>query len=271
MFKFAVVLSAALISQTVAADDVGGKIPAAWYEEGLAILRFQKDAGRDRGWILTRDGVLIFDYKTRSTTAYVPLPGWTWAGEAFTCLPDLALGPKGEALISSNVVPILWRVDPVTLAVSQHPLSLDADNDKDVGFTGLTYSAAQGVYFGVTHYGSLWRIDPSLRRAQHVPLSAPVAKACGVSVPSARSRFVRLCVSGPQGGWTINLAPDHRSGYVFQPSCAVEFPNRGFSGLPAQDAYRVQALPRSAHGRKEASIYVSASAHYRSSDEHDPR
>ena len=85
MFKSAVVLSAALISQTVAADDVGGKIPAGWYEDGLAILRFQKDARRDRGWILTRDGVLVFDYKTRSTTAYVPLPGWTWAGEAFTC------------------------------------------------------------------------------------------------------------------------------------------------------------------------------------------
>jgi hypothetical protein len=222
IIKSAVALGVALISQAVAADEVGGKIPAAWHEDGLAILRFQRDVGRDRGWILTRDGVLVFDFKTRSTTAYVPLPGWTWAGEAFTCLPDLALGPKGEALISSNVVPEVWRVDPVTLAVSRHPLTIDADTDKDVGFTGLTYSATQGVFFAVSHYGSLWRIDPSLRRAQQVPLSKPIAKACGVSVPSTRSRFVRLCVSGPQGGWTINLAPDQRSGYVFQQPCTIE-------------------------------------------------
>jgi hypothetical protein len=90
----------------------------------------------------------------------------------------------------------------------------------DVGFTGLTYSAQQGAFFAVSNYGALWRIDPSFRRAQKIPLSAPIAGACGVSVRSTRSRFFGLCVSGPQGGWTINLAPDHRSGYVSQTPCS---------------------------------------------------
>jgi hypothetical protein len=217
--KSAVVLSAALISQAVAADQVGDKVPPGWYEEGPPILRFQKDAARDRGWILTRSGVLVFDFKTRQTTAHVRLPEWVWAAEEFTCLPELALGPKGEALISSNVVPTLWRVDPVTLAVSRHELALDSDTTKDVGFTGLTYSAQQGAFFAVSHFGALWRIDPFFRRAQKIPLSAPIPKACGVAIRSTKSRFFGFCISGPQGGWTVNLAPDHRSGYVFQQPC----------------------------------------------------
>jgi hypothetical protein len=207
VIKSIVVLSAALISQAVAADE---------------ILRFQKDAARDRGWILTRDGVLVFDFKTRSTTAHVALPEWTFAGEEFTCLPDLALGPKGEALISSNVLPTLWRIDPVTLAVTRHELVLDADATKDVGFTGLTYSAQQDAFFAVSDFGALWRIDPLLRRAQKIPLSAPIAKACGVTVRPKKGRFLGFCVGGPQGGWTVNLAPDQRSGYVFQQPCMIE-------------------------------------------------
>ncbi len=221
VIKSAVVLSAALISQALAADPVGDKVPPAWYQEGLPILRFQKDAARDRGWILTRSGVLIFDFKTRQTTAHVPLPEWIWAGEEFTCLPDLALGPKGEALISSNVVPTLWRIDPVTLGVSRHELALDADTDKDVGFTGLAYSAEHAAFFAVSDFGALWRIDPLLKRAQKIALSAPIPKACGVAI-LAKNRFFRLCVRGPQGGWTVNLAPDQRSGYVIQQPCTSE-------------------------------------------------
>jgi len=73
----------------------------------------------------------------------VPLPGWLYAGEPYGCAPDLALGPKGEALISSDVVPVLWRVDPETLAVTQHTPWLDADADKDIGFTALAFSREQ--------------------------------------------------------------------------------------------------------------------------------
>ena len=210
---------AMVISQAVAAEPAGDPVPPAWYEQGLPILRFQKDAQRDRGWVLTREGLLVFDYRTRRTTAHVRLPEWTWAGVEYACLPDLALGPKGEALVTSNVMPTLWRIDPVTLAVTRHELVLDADTAMDVGFTGLTYSAQQGAFFAVSDYGALWRIDPLYRRAQKIHLSAPIAKACGVAVRAAQGRFFGLCVSGPQGGWEINLAPDQRSGYVLQRPC----------------------------------------------------
>jgi hypothetical protein len=187
-------------------------------------LRIQNDAARERGWLLTAHGVRVFDLKTRRTLAEVSLPQWVWAGESYSCPPDLALGPKGEALVTSNVVPTLWRVDPVSFAVTLHPLALDAHTDKDVGFTGLAFSQAQGAFFAVSHFGALWRIDPLLRRAQQVELSAPMSRACGVAIRTTKSgfnRFFGLCVRGQQGGWTVNLAPDRRSGYVIAQPCAA--------------------------------------------------
>lgn len=217
------VMLSALVVCVAAAGEAGHDLPPG-YEEGLPILRFQKDAARDRGWLLTRSGVLVFDLRTRQTTAHVSLPEWVWAGEAVSCPPDLALGPNGEALISSNVVPTLWRVDPVSLAVTRHALVLDAHKDKDVGFTGLAFSRAQGAFYAVSNFGALWRIDPLLRRAQNIDLSTPIPEACGVAIRTTKNgfnRFFGLCVRGPQRGWTVNLAPDRRSGYVIARPCSA--------------------------------------------------
>jgi hypothetical protein len=132
-------------------------------------IRYQVDPARERVWRLSRDGVFVLDLA--APAKLVHLEGWLWAAPPYACPPDLALGPNGEAVVTSNVVPVLWRVDPHTLAVSVHPLALDADADKDVGFSALVYSPEQGAYFGVSHaHGSLWKIDAQLRRAQKIAL-----------------------------------------------------------------------------------------------------
>ena len=208
----------ALFSQAVGAEEPGDEIPLAWHEAGLPVLRFQKDAARNRGWLLTERGIMVFDYRTRQTTAHVRLPGWVLADEGYACAPGLALGPVGEAVVSSNVLPIVWRIDPVTLAVSRHELTLDAHKGMDVGITGLAFSSEQQAYFGVSHFGVLWRIDPLLRRAEKVALSEPLLKACAIAV-QAKNRFFRLCVKGEQGSWSVNLAPDRRSGYARAEAC----------------------------------------------------
>ena len=78
-------------------------------------------------------------------------------------------GPKGEAVVTSNVVSTLWRIDPQTLAVTEHPLALDADAGRDVGFSSLIYSPRHAAYFAVSGaHGSVWRIDTRLQRAQKV-------------------------------------------------------------------------------------------------------
>jgi hypothetical protein len=142
-------------------------------------IRHQADEARGRIWVLTRAGVVIFDATSSRPIRRMPLPGWVWAGEPYGCLPGLALGPKGEVVVSSDVVPTLWRVDPETLEVSEHTLALNSDADKDIGFSELWYSREHNAYFGVSaFYGSVWRIDPLLGRAQKVAQSAPSEHVC---------------------------------------------------------------------------------------------
>jgi hypothetical protein len=188
-------------------------------------MRYQVDAARSRLWLLTRNGVSVHDVSREERTA-VALPGWVTVDAAYGCPPDIALGPKGEALVTSNVVPTLWRIDPDTLAVSVHRLVLDADTDKDVGFSGLVYAPQQGTFLAASeHHGSLWRIDALLERAQKIPLSAPIPRACGLAVRSHGAHeglrpSPNVCVLTPGGGWSVTFAPGWRSAHVSAAPCA---------------------------------------------------
>ena len=212
-------------SRTEPREDLVAAIPPVGDLGDRPILHHQMDAARGRLWALTLDGVDLYDARTRQKVAHIDLPGWLWVGERYSCPPDLALGPKGEALISSNVVPTLWRIDPITLAVTNYELVLDDETGKDIGYTGLAYSADQGVFFAVSALrGSLYRIDPLFRRGQNIPLSAPLPNACGVALRPRASdqraiRLVDLCVRADQGDWVVTLAPDQRSGYVRPGRC----------------------------------------------------
>jgi len=142
----------------------------------------------DRVWQLTRNGVVVQD---AGRTTRVPLPDWVYAGPRFGCAPVIAVGPDGEAVVTSDVAPTLWRVDPRTLAVTRHELKLDTDNDKDVGFVDLAWEEKQGAYFAAsTADGALWRIDRELKAARKVGERAPGA-TCRSSFGEAAARQVR--------------------------------------------------------------------------------
>jgi len=186
---------------------------------GLALaepLRYRAQPERARAWVLDAQG--LFLEQAGKPRRPVRLPDWTWAGEPYACAPDIAIGPRGEVVVTSNVVPVLWKIDPDTLAVSVHRLQVDTDADKDLGFSGITYSARDSAYFAVSElHGSLWRIDPMLRRAQKIALSEPARGACSLSMQREErpARFSRLCVQGK----SVNLAPDQRSAYVQPAGC----------------------------------------------------
>ena len=178
-------------------------------------LRYRAQPERARVWAISEHG--LFLEEARKPRRAIKLADWMWAGSSYACAPDIAIGPRGEAVVTSNVLPVLWRIDPDTLAVSVHRLELDADTNKDVGFSGLVYSARDSAYIAVSElHGSLWRIDPLLRRAQKIALSEP-ARACQVSVQRQDRpvRFSRLCLEGR----SVNLAPDQRSAYVQTAGC----------------------------------------------------
>jgi hypothetical protein len=187
-----------------------------WFSAAVLLLASGSTAA-EGSWVIEA-GSLFLDEPGKARRA-VELPGWHWADQPYACAPDIAVGPRGEVVVTSNVLPVLWKIDPATLKVSVHRLELDSDTDKDVGFSGLVYSARNGAWFAVSGlHGSLWRIDPLLRRAQKVGLSQPLRGACAVSVQRQQrpSVFSRLCVRGE----SVSLAPDQRSAYVQSSGCS---------------------------------------------------
>jgi hypothetical protein len=185
--------------------------------------RYEIDTARKRVWFLTGEGAFVCDATKPQRRAFV-LPAWSWAGAPHGCLPDLALGPKGEALITSDTLPTLWRIDPDSFAVTAHALALDADADKDVGFSALVYSAREGVFYAASyHHGSLWRIDPGLQRAQKIALSAPLPPTCGLAMQPRGMQLLAqpadVCVATAEGGWSVMFAADRRSAYVSAAPC----------------------------------------------------
>lgn len=132
-----------------------------------AMVRYQVDPTQDRSWWVTRDGVLLNSAAHPKTL--IDLPGWLWAQEPL-CPPDVALGPDGEAVVTSNVVPTLWRIEPRTLAVTVHDVQLDADKGKDVGFVAIVYSPDHGAFFAYSESPpAVWKIDSQLGQATKMP------------------------------------------------------------------------------------------------------
>lgn len=145
--------------------------------------RKRSDRARDRIWILDSDGLFLQERNTAKLME-VPLPSWQWVDTPYSCPPDLAVGPDGEAVVSSNIVPTLWRIDPETLAVTTHEVVLDADTDKDIGFSRLVYSVELGAYLAVNEaHGSLWQVDRSLGRGWKIARFTPVRDACSDALP----------------------------------------------------------------------------------------
>lgn len=134
------------------------------------MLGYQVDGERNRSVWLTRDGVLI--HSAAAQPVRVELPGWIYAGGPH-CPPSFALGPKGEVVVTSNVIPTLWRIDAESLAVTVHPLVLDSDQDKDVGFAAVAYVPEQRAYMAYSEtLRSAWKIDTSLKGASKLGAAA---------------------------------------------------------------------------------------------------
>jgi len=196
-----------------------------WYKGTAPVIRHQFDAARNRAWILAWDGVHAYDYGTQKQISRIPLPGWTWVGEPYGCAPALAIGPQGEALVSSDIAPVIWRIDPASLAVTIQEVVIDADADKDAGFSGLVYAPAQGVFIATSAFhGAVWQIDPNLRKAKKIALLGRLPRGCGwhVSLPESgggTNRPLSLCLSSNRDRRQLNLAADLRMAHVVAQSC----------------------------------------------------
>ena len=173
-FRKSVVATAVLLL-SIAGCDTGVRIanPAS----GPDVLQARDDPHRGRVWILRESGVDLYDARTHEKLRSIALPEWTWVNKFDASLPDLAVGPKGEVLVSSNVVPVVWHIDGTSFQVSRHELQLAEENGREVGFSTLKYLPQHAAYTAVNGLdGSLWRIDASLRHAEQVLISNSSSK-----------------------------------------------------------------------------------------------
>lgn len=153
--------------------------------EPPSVLQYRYDASRARSWALAREGVLVHDGAS-GRKVRVELPQWLWLDDPYCPygVPDLVLAPDGAAIITSNVVPTLWRIDARTLAVSVHPLRLDADGDRDVGFAAIVYSPDERAYFAYSEMQrTLWKIDVALKSASKVRQAQRASRALSARCP----------------------------------------------------------------------------------------
>lgn len=167
--------------------DAGVSTPAlaetSQWKETQPTYRIQEDTRRNRVWVLTSNGVYIYDRPTKRLVKRVELPNWTVVNKAFMCPPDLVLAASGTALVTSNILPIVWEIDAESLAVRQHNLVPDADSGKDFGFAAISFSRGGRDLLGASSPpGSVWRIDLTADKAQKVRLSKQVRGDCGLDL-----------------------------------------------------------------------------------------
>src|SRR5688572_29027902 len=120
-------------------------------------LRTSSDAARSRHWVLTLEGLRVYDTRTKALIREVALPGWSIA--RILCHPDLVLDRAAFALVSSNIEPRLWRIDRESFEVSVREIRLNEREKWDVGFGAMAFSA-EGTLFATAYCGrTLWRVD----------------------------------------------------------------------------------------------------------------
>jgi hypothetical protein len=145
-------------------------------EQPLQIVR--ADAERNRLWVLEPEALTLYDNTNGRRLRRIVLPDVVLAGEGHACPPGVVLDRAGTVFVSSNVVPVVWRIDPQGFDVTRIPLALSADTDKDVGFTGLSLTGDGALIAAGATFGSLWRIDLAAASATKVASYPASADAC---------------------------------------------------------------------------------------------
>jgi len=134
-------------------------------EAQAGVISQQLDPAHNRAWTLTLEGVVVRG-RPGSPSNRVALPDWIWADPSYACPPGLAIGPRGEAVITSNVTPTVWRVHTETLTVTVHHVRLPDGEQREVGFSAIAYVPELNAYVAASDVqGSVWRIERDLTRA----------------------------------------------------------------------------------------------------------
>jgi sugar lactone lactonase YvrE len=189
MFSNLKTVSSAFFKSQLIAVLVAGVTLAACGNPAEDLLRIRADEERNRLWLLDGNAVSLYHNRSGKLVQRIVLPHWTFVGKQYACPPDLTVDAAGAVFVTSNVLPVLWRIDPERFEVTLLELKLDADQDKDVGFTGLAFAEDGTLLAASAVHGSLWRIDVGASTAEKLASSTPVRGVCEPAALLARMGY----------------------------------------------------------------------------------
>jgi dihydrodipicolinate synthase/N-acetylneuraminate lyase len=185
--RFAPLASAVLITSSLLISGCDGSVRREGRPQAeLEVVRV--DLAHNRRWVLRKDELTVYDHMNGRRLRHIVLPDWVVAGPNDACAPDMVLDASGAVFVSSNVLPVLWRIDAQRFQVIRIALQLDADTDKEIGFTGLSLGADGTLTAAGATFPSLWHIDLGSARASRIAAAATGADARCETSRAARDR-----------------------------------------------------------------------------------
>ena len=136
------------------------------------------DAERNRLWVLDPESLTLYDNLNGRRLRRLALTEAFLVGDDHACPPDLAVDAAGTVFVSSNVLPVLWKVDPQRFEVTRIELATNADTDKDFGFSGLSFAGDDVLIAASSTFASLWRIDFRRASATKIASYPATTRAC---------------------------------------------------------------------------------------------
>lgn len=155
-------LSPLILAIAVAGCDGSEELQASYAAPNAALwqpLQVKTDPVSGRRYELTWGAVRVYDAATSRPIGRIALPGAFGVAAHGVREPDLAIAPSGDLIVSSNIQPTIWRINASTLQVARQDIALQAEADRDFGFTRLHWSHDGQLYATSSISGSEWRID----------------------------------------------------------------------------------------------------------------
>lgn len=155
------------VAATLAAASAATANPTPESVAETDVVRVLPDESRSRVWILTSRAVYLRE--SGAPTKRFTMPGRVHMDCAGDCQPDLLVEPAGSVLVSSNIQPDLWRIDPEAASSVKVPIALEQDSGKDFGFTQLRFGPHGQIDVRGTLDRAEWQIDLAAQRASKRP------------------------------------------------------------------------------------------------------
>ena len=154
------ILSAVAMSACVESHDGQQRSAAAQAEELHVTVQAHADPAHGLRWELGWGAVFAYDEASGALVRRISLADASFSGARTMCRPDLLVGPSGAVIVSSNVEPVLWRIEPGSFEVHRYDIARDADLEQDFGFGALMWGASEKeLYAENAATGTRWRID----------------------------------------------------------------------------------------------------------------